>query len=139
MIEMIDASPLGPIQDANLRCLEDPFISMIGFKASMVGWRLVRLMLLNVKRDEETGKRSFYTVPTKSVLSRIMAATRSQTNNGRDDASAFCESSWSDSTYEAKYLEWADRTFGERNIWPIGGWIAAVLKESIKEITVSMI
>lgn len=111
-------------------CLEDPFITMLGFKACMMGWRVVRLMILNTSKEMKTYGTSYHPTPTQDILSTIIDAINSP-HGGSTDASVSLRDGTMRSSCEIQYLEWADRIFCTRNTWPVGGWMTAVLRESL--------
>lgn len=108
---------------AACRSIEDPFITMLVFKTFMIGWRLVRLMILN----DNKGTRRLQ--PPQSVLSRIMKAIGVDTEGTIDHEG---NSRFPIKYYETQYLQWAETTFEARKDWHLGGWMTAVLKEALE-------
>lgn len=145
LIEIMNTPPIGSAAGSgewSKQCIEDPFITLLGFKACMMGWRVVRLMTLGIGRTPPTGlsqgKPSIYAMSTQIVLARIMEAIGSGRENsgvnlmkqvldGKDRVAA--------EDYEMQYLDWTDRTFSLRNLWPLGGWMVAVFQETRQEAT----
>ncbi|KAL2415826.1 hypothetical protein ABEF91_000195 [Exophiala dermatitidis] len=134
IIELINNPPLTTWQGTGGRSFEDPFISILSYKACMVGWRLVRLMSLSERREQETGRQTFYAAPIKSVMGRITKAAGLQQSQPSDRMS---KQNTAEPNYEFMYLEWAERSFSSRNVWPIGSWMSAVLKESMEDASIS--
>ncbi|GKT96875.1 hypothetical protein Ct61P_14725 [Colletotrichum tofieldiae] len=102
--------------------VEDPFITMVGFKACLMGWRLVRLMSLTVAQGNVNipGDRvpSIYAVTAQVLLGGILAAIKSD-----DDPVNTSE------TPEASYLTWVEANFASQRHWPLGKWIVAVFSD----------
>ena len=103
----------------------------------MIGWRVVRLMMLNISHCEnrETRRKQhagLYEAPTQSVLLSIMQSIESEmgVRCGLDEMVDEGNENEKKS-YELQYLEWADKAFGQRRVWPIGGWMATVLEEGL--------
>ncbi|KAK6203968.1 hypothetical protein LQW54_008541 [Pestalotiopsis sp. IQ-011] len=125
-------------------CMEDPFTTMLVFKACMMGWRVVRLMALGLQQDETTdllrrGVPSIYSLSAKLILERI---TQAMSRNGRGSAANdFGEQMVGSSTghlgitsgIEVRYLEWMENTFASRDLWPPGEWIVAAFNEIRQE------
>lgn len=114
---------------SSTQCLEDPFTTILGFKTFMIGWRVVRLMMLNISHcdNRETRRKKhagLYEAPTQSVLLSIMRSIESKSEERSFDAE-------NEKSYELQYLEWADKSFEQRRVWPIGGWMATVLGEEL--------
>ncbi|KAL5327498.1 hypothetical protein ACEPPN_005196 [Leptodophora sp. 'Broadleaf-Isolate-01'] len=124
-----------PLSINSSQCLEDPFTTILGFKTFMIGWRVVRLMMLNISHSEsrETRRKQhagLYEAPTQSVLMSIVRSIESKNGYGEgSDESGDVGVEKESENAELKYLEWADRTFEKRRVWPIGGWMATVLME----------
>lgn len=125
-------------------CMEDPFITMLGFKACMMGWRVVRLMTLGIQQDETTGllgrgAPSIYSLSAKLILERIMQAMSK--GGGHGVANDFGEQMMGSNTgylgitsgIEVRYLEWMENTFASRDLWPPSEWIVAVFNETRQE------
>ncbi|RFU32365.1 hypothetical protein B7463_g3964, partial [Scytalidium lignicola] len=125
-----------PISSSSSQCLEDPFITILGFKTFMIGWRVVRLMMLNISHCEnrETRRKhhaGLYEAPTQSVLFSIMRSIEREREEGYGLDEMMDEGNENKKSYELQYLEWADKAFGQRRVWPIGGWMATVLEEGL--------
>ena len=126
----------------SMPCIEDPFVTLIGYKACMMGWRVVRLMALGLEQPLgagsevlNLGRPNIYSVSAQAVLSKFMEAL----NGGSNPPEGIQNGQFRDiyhpqlgtiSASETKYLEWMERTFVLRNAWPPGEWIVAVLNES---------
>ncbi|KAK2752720.1 hypothetical protein CKAH01_17646 [Colletotrichum kahawae] len=102
--------------------IEDPFMTMVGFKACLMGWRLVRLMSLTVAQSNVNipGARvpSIYAVTAQVLLGGILAAI-----NSDDNPINISE------TPEARYLTWVEANFANQRFWPLGKWIVAVFND----------
>ena len=121
------------------QCLEDPFISLLGFKTCMIGWRVVRLMVLSADRAFRTGalptKPSIYTSSAQIVLARLAEVMGSQLGVDEGfDPLLWMQGLASASSYEKQYLDWATAAFSERDTWPVGSWMVAVWREVGNEI-----
>lgn len=92
-------------------------------------------MMLNISHSEsrETRRKQhagLYEAPTQSVLMSIVRSIESKNGYGEgSDESGDVGVEKESENAELKYLEWADRTFEKRRVWPIGGWMATVLME----------
>ncbi|KAI2601887.1 fungal-specific transcription factor domain-containing protein [Hypoxylon sp. NC1633] len=148
IIKILTTPPLGPISRDSTGvangalCIEDPFVTMLGFKACMMGWRLVRLMVLGLEQPLPYGSEylnlrlsTIYTVSAQVVLAKVMEAL-SVGGGGRTSGSekyqfhdGYHNELGATSTTEAKYLEWTERTFAMRGVWPLGDWVVAVFNE----------
>ncbi|KAI3558083.1 hypothetical protein CABS03_00159 [Colletotrichum abscissum] len=107
------------------KIIEDPFITMIGYKACLLGWRIVRLMAVSLQTSTASSNiqtQSIYSMSARVVLTGILAAIRGQWNPTAavDDA-------------ESRYLAWMEATFVARDVWPPSKWIVAVFNESRHE------
>ncbi|KAK0381313.1 hypothetical protein CLIM01_01282 [Colletotrichum limetticola] len=107
------------------KIIEDPFITMIGYKACLLGWRIVRLMAVSLQTSTASSNiqtQSIYSMSARVVLTGILAAIRGQWNPTAavDDA-------------ESRYLAWMEATFLARDVWPPSKWIVAVFNESRHE------
>ncbi|KAL3293994.1 early growth response protein 1 (egr-1), partial [Colletotrichum asianum] len=106
-----------PNEYATCSIIEDPFMTMVGFKACLMGWRLVRLMSLTVAQSNVTipGAR----VPSiYAVTAQVLAAI-----NSDDNPVNISE------TPEARYLTWVEANFASQRFWPLGKWIVAVFND----------
>lgn len=149
VIKMLAAPPMGSVVRDGLGvtngtfCIEDPFITMLGFKACMMGWRVVRLMVLGIEKPFiygsdflHIGPQNIYSVSAQVVLAKVMEAL----SIGGSDTLPGNEKCLFDNGYrnelggvsptEAKYLEWMERTFVTRDAWPLGEWVVAVFNET---------
>ncbi|KAH9230300.1 hypothetical protein K456DRAFT_1843206 [Colletotrichum gloeosporioides 23] len=111
-----------PNEYATCAIIEDPFMTMVGFKACLMGWRLVRLMSLTVAQSNVNipGARvpSIYAVTAQVLLGGILAAI-----NSDDNPVNISE------TPEARYLTWVEANFASQRFWPLGKWIVAVFND----------
>lgn len=114
------------MKSTTLPTLESPFITLLGFKICLVGWRLVRLTMGQAGDTTNHGVRSN---PCKFVLDAIMACVDTSGDDmmldnaiapPRDIARA-----------EVQFLEWIVESFKKRSSWPAGEWISAVMEESM--------
>ncbi|KAF7562890.1 hypothetical protein G7046_g1240 [Stylonectria norvegica] len=118
---------------------EDPFITLLGFKASMIGWRVVRLMTLNTERAELFGeldrKPSIFTAFSQLALARLMEAIGSPLSGveGQDEHQMLGFDPTT--SYDGRYLSWTTKTFSLRDTWPSGAWMVAVFQETQREVT----
>lgn len=85
--------------------------------------------MLNISHcdNRETRRKKhagLYEAPTQSVLLSIMRSIESKSEERSFDAE-------NEKSYELQYLEWADKSFEQRRVWPIGGWMATVLGEEL--------
>ena len=117
---------LNPLKCTTSPSLESPFITLIGFKICLVGWRLVRLTMGEAGDAAKRGQRSN---PCKFVLDAIMASV----DTGQDDMMLDQEFPPPRDTAgaEVQYLEWIVESFKKRISWPAGEWISAVMEESL--------
>lgn len=129
---------------SNPVCMEDPFTTMLGFKACMMGWRVVRLMTLGLQQEETAdllGRSvpSIYSLSAKLILERIMQAMSREGGDGvvKDFAEQMMGSNTGHlgitSGIEVRYLEWMESTFASRDLWPPGEWIVDVFNETRQE------
>lgn len=148
IIKMLTSPPVGSaMRDATgvangTPCIEDPFVTMLGFKACMMGWRVVRLMVLGLEQPLILGSEilhlrmpSIYSVSAQVVLAKVMEALSlggGCSPPGTAQGHAHDELGTISAT-EAKYLEWMQRTFATREIWPLGDWVVAVFNETREE------
>lgn len=128
-------STTGNIEEKAL-CQEDPFVTMLGFKACMMGWRVVRLMTLGIDRSTRVGalttKPSLYSSTARIVLSRLMEALGSQwsSENIIEDLTLGLHGWPNLNSHESHYIDWIIKSFSLRDTWPIGTWMVAVFKET---------
>ncbi|KAH7140195.1 fungal-specific transcription factor domain-containing protein [Dactylonectria estremocensis] len=111
----------------SFRCQEDPFMTMLGFKACIMGWRVVRLMALGVDHKILTGElpinESISTSLARVVLARLMDAI-----DGGEQSFLVGTSS------DSRYLHWAAKAFSLRDTWPTGSWMVAGFQETQREV-----
>jgi hypothetical protein len=118
------------------QCQEDPFVTMLGFKACMMGWRVVRLMTLGIDRLTRVGalstKPSLYSSTARIVLARLVEALGSQWSpeETMEDFTLGLHGWPNPNSHEAHYIDWIIKSFSLRDIWPIGTWMVAVFKET---------
>ncbi|KAI1389946.1 fungal-specific transcription factor domain-containing protein [Hypoxylon trugodes] len=150
VIKMLTSPPMGSIIRDTMgatnetSCIEDPFVTMLGFKACMMGWRVIRLMALGLEQPLIPGtdimqlrQPNIHSISAQVVLAKVTEALSLGTSSfpqGNDKGQIW--STFQDlglglglSTTEAKYLEWTERTFAMRDVWPLGEWIVAVFNE----------
>lgn len=123
---------------ANIQGLdaEDPFITMVAFKTSLMGWRLVRLVSLSVQEGysgpECTSMPSIYTAFARSMMYGILTAMEFENGHGNtfptSAASPRCAELLKDS--EAQYLSRIEAAICSRDVWPVAKWIKAVFTET---------
>ncbi|KAI1455419.1 fungal-specific transcription factor domain-containing protein [Annulohypoxylon moriforme] len=151
VINMLTTPPMGSIMrdsmgvTSSTPCIEDPFVTMLGFKACMMGWRVIRLMVLGLEQPlihgSEILRPNIYAVSAQVVLAKVMEALSMGSGGSplgfekgplndvyRDELGTI-------SATEAKYLEWMERTFAMRDVWPLGEWVVAVFTETRNEGT----
>ncbi len=129
-----------------ISCIEDPFVTMLGFKACMMGWRVVRLMALGLEQPLIPGSDmarmagpNICSISAQVVLTKVLGAlSKGDGSGGGGSLLGFEKGQYPDvyhsqlgsiSAVEAKYLEWTERTFAVRDIWQPGEWIVAVFNE----------
>lgn len=88
------------------RLEEHPFTTLLGYKITLVGWRLIRLTMNDMSK------------PSNFVLETLLSAC-DQPILGHDGAAG----------PEAMYLRWLVHTFEQRSVYPVGYWIGQVLRE----------
>jgi hypothetical protein len=142
VITMMTEPPVGTISEATgtAPCIEDPFTTMIGFKACMMGWRVVRLMALGLEQNSgsdvlQMARPSIYSLSAQIVLARIMESIDPEGGNGPSHNDSQFKTAGSarlgvSSNTETRYLEWIERTFATRDLWPPGKWVVAVFNET---------
>ncbi|KAJ3580228.1 hypothetical protein NPX13_g335 [Xylaria arbuscula] len=113
--------------------LEDPFLTMISFKACLMGWRIVRLMALQLDPTSilNTTTPSLYIVSAQVVLARLLNATNPETpicpDINQTQADIFINA-------ESRYLEKTEALFARKNLWPVGASIVGVFCETREEL-----
>ncbi|KAI0111063.1 fungal-specific transcription factor domain-containing protein [Nemania sp. FL0031] len=117
--------------------LEDPFITMVSFKACLMGWRIVRLMSLQLdpKSILDTATPSLYIVSAQVILARVLTAMNPESplhpDVNRTHAEIFINA-------ESRYLEQTEALFTRKNLWPLGISIVAVFGETREELGFSI-
>ncbi|KAK1676039.1 fungal-specific transcription factor domain-containing protein [Colletotrichum godetiae] len=114
--------------------IEDPFITMIGYKACLLGWRIVRLMAVSLQTSSASfgiQASSIYAMSARVILTGILAAIRPDIIYG--DQRGLWEQAATVDDAESRYLAWMEATFSARDIWPPSKWIVAVFHESRQE------
>ncbi|KAK1482906.1 hypothetical protein CABS01_02642 [Colletotrichum abscissum] len=114
------------------KIIEDPFITMIGYKACLLGWRIVRLMAVSLQTSTASSNiqtQSIYSMSARVVLTGILAAISPESANqrGQWNPTAAVDDA------ESRYLAWMEATFVARDVWPPSKWIVAVFNESRHE------
>ena len=89
---------------------EHPFATLLGFKISLVGWRLVRLTMNDLSK------------PSGFVLETLLSACGLSSTISEGTAAP-----------ELTYLRWLVQAFEERNVWPVGYWTGQVLREMAQD------
>ncbi|KAI1102510.1 fungal-specific transcription factor domain-containing protein [Jackrogersella minutella] len=154
IIKMLTTPPMGSILGdaigvaSGTPCIEDPFVSMLGFKACMMGWRVVRLMVLGLEQPLIHGSDimalrmpNIYSVSAQAVLAKVMEAlSMGNVASPPEAEKCYFNDGYSDgfgvfNATEAKYLRWMERTFATRDVWPLGEWVVAVFNETRAEGT----
>ncbi|KAF6816906.1 early growth response protein 1 (egr-1) [Colletotrichum plurivorum] len=135
---------LNPIKSTAPPALENPFITLLGFKICLVGWRLVRLTMPAAQRGilgvhsagmsmgtNSNGRSN----PSRFVLDAIMACVGTGTDVDAENAAAALvmldERPVDLARSEVRFLEWIVANFTKRTTWPVGSWVAAVMQESL--------
>ncbi|KXH27599.1 elongation factor 1-gamma [Colletotrichum salicis] len=145
---------LNPIKSTAPPSLENPFITLLGFKICLVGWRLVRLtmpaaqrssvndmdgsggmaMRLGMGMGNNTNGRSN---PSRFVLDAIMACVGNAGDDVVDNAAAALamldDRPIDLARSEVRFLEWIVANFNKRTTWPVGKWVATVMEESLSK------
>ncbi|KAI1637002.1 fungal-specific transcription factor domain-containing protein [Biscogniauxia mediterranea] len=118
-------------------CIEDPFATVLGFKACMMGWRVVRLMALGYEQQISTRSEVFQlsrpnlcSLSSQVILARVMEALGPETGDQAQFQHVNQGHLGIVSSAEARFLEWTERTFALRDIWPPGEWVVAVFNEN---------
>ncbi|GKT82237.1 early growth response protein 1 Egr-1 [Colletotrichum tofieldiae] len=139
---------LNPIKSTAPPSLENPFITLLGFKICLVGWRLVRLTMpaaqqssantLNGPGDMVMGifsNSNGRSNPSRFVLDAIMACVINVGDDDVDNAAASLamldDRPVEVARSEVRFLEWIVANFNKRTTWPVGKWVAAVMEESL--------
>lgn len=112
--------------------IDDPFITMIGYKSCLLGWRIVRLMAVSLQTSSapfNVQAQSIYSMSARVVLTGILAAISPESafQRGQWDPTAAVDDA------ESRYLAWMEATFTARDVWPPSKWIVAVFNESRHE------
>ncbi|KAL4961193.1 C2H2-type zinc finger protein [Aspergillus stella-maris] len=118
---------------------EDPFTTMLGFKACLIGWRTVRLLALTLGCQENVGSSgSVYALSAKVLMHKILESAslgghggqyrRGSVGSGDTPHSISSFAILNDS--ESQYLERVERVLSGRNTWPAAAWIGAVFTET---------
>lgn len=123
---------LSPTKSVALPTLESPFITLLGFKICLVGWRLVRLTM---GEAHESNKRGARTNPCKFVLDAIMACVDDQGDPLMLDTGFSNPPPDRTMRSEIVFLAWVIEVFKKRTSWPVGKWVAAVMEESLSKAT----
>ncbi|OBR16507.1 Early growth response protein 1 (Egr-1) [Colletotrichum higginsianum IMI 349063] len=140
---------LNPSKSTAPPSLENPFITLLGFKICLVGWRLVRLTMPAAQRSSDalhgpggmgigmainTNGRSN---PSRFVLDAIMACVDSVGDDDVENAAAalaMLDGGPVDlARSEVRFLEWIVANFNKRTTWPVGKWVATVMEESLSK------
>ncbi|GJC77240.1 respiration factor 2 [Colletotrichum liriopes] len=141
---------LNPIKSTAPPSLENPFITLLGFKICLVGWRLVRLTMpaaqessantLNGPGDMAMGifsNSNGRSNPSRFVLDAIMACVINVGDDDVDNAAASLamldDRPVEVARSEVRFLEWIVANFNKRTTWPVGKWVAAVMEESLSK------
>ncbi|KAK0650599.1 hypothetical protein DIS24_g6710 [Lasiodiplodia hormozganensis] len=114
--------------------LENPFLTLLAFKISLIGWRIVRLTAMTAMADEGVaaydglgGGGGGRCDPSRFVLRSIMAAIGEDTGmSGDADGGRMMDA-------EVRYLRWVQEALQKRTVWPVGKWEAAIVQEAAAE------
>lgn len=131
---MINSPERSPLEAGTPpHCHEDPFMTLLSYKACIMGWRVVRLMALGIEHINT--RASVGEVPVTAsisislasvVLSRLMKAINP------DDTDTVA-APVSGTTSDTRYLCWAASAFELRNTWPSGSWMVTGFQEVMWE------
>ncbi|KAJ0273135.1 hypothetical protein Brms1b_007937 [Colletotrichum noveboracense] len=132
---------LNPIKSTAPPALENPFITLLGFKICLVGWRLVRLTMPAAQRSNDNSggmmlgnSNNGRSNPSRFVLDAIMACVGSGGDDDAENAAAalaMLDRPVDLARSEVRFLEWIVANFTKRTTWPVGSWVAAVMHESL--------
>ncbi|KAF9874277.1 early growth response protein 1 (egr-1) [Colletotrichum karsti] len=132
---------LNPIKSTAPPALENPFITLLGFKICLVGWRLVRLTMPAAQRGNGCNGsggmglgNSGRSNPSRFVLDAIMACVGTGGDDDAENAAAalaMLDRPVDLARSEVRFLEWIVANFNKRTTWPVGSWVAAVMHESL--------
>lgn len=135
---------LNPIKSTAPPALENPFITLLGFKICLVGWRLVRLTMPAAQRAVLGAHNSGMSIgtssngrsnPSRFVLDAIMSCVGTGADDDAENAAAALvmldERPVDLARSEVRFLEWIVANFTKRTTWPVGSWVAAVMQESL--------
>ncbi|ORY58453.1 fungal-specific transcription factor domain-containing protein [Pseudomassariella vexata] len=119
---------LNPTKSTTHPSLESPFTSLLGFKICLVGWRLVRLTMIEAcsSSSHNTKHRSARSRPCAFVLDAIMSGIGNQLDSEMQPPREIARS-------EVGFLEWVVATLKTRTTWPVGKWVAAVMEENVQK------
>lgn len=115
---------------------EDPFITILGFKSCLMGWRTVRLLALGLQ--ERSGSHSnVYKISARVLMQNILTSIGlkdekvSRHADGQQGVTAGSATGFSVlNGYEAQYLSCVEAAVTKRNMWPVATWIEAVFAEA---------
>ncbi|KAE9582191.1 hypothetical protein CGMCC3_g1836 [Colletotrichum fructicola] len=132
---------LNPIKSTAPPALENPFITLLGFKICLVGWRLVRLTMPAAQRSNDNSggmmlgnSNNGRSNPSRFVLDAIMACVGTGGDDDAENAAAalaMLDRPVDLARSEVRFLEWIVANFTKRTTWPVGSWVAAVMHESL--------
>ncbi|KAL4948438.1 fungal-specific transcription factor domain-containing protein [Aspergillus filifer] len=118
---------------------EDPFTTMLSFKACLIGWRTVRLLALALEsQDNSSSSSSVYALSARVLMHKILesaslggyGAQYRRGSRGSEDTPHSISSFALLNGYESWYLERVERVLSGRNVWPVATWIGAVFTET---------
>lgn len=117
--------------------LENPFLTLLAFKVSLIGWRIVRLTAMTAMADEQgaggEGLAAYDGLgrcdPSRFVLRSIMAAIGEDPGERRGDG----DGGGRMMDAEVRYLRWVQEALQKRTVWPVGKWEAAIVQEAAAE------
>ncbi|KAL4783651.1 fungal-specific transcription factor domain-containing protein [Aspergillus varians] len=144
---------VGRKEDRDRRAAEDPFITMLGFKACLMGWRTVRLLALGLQDagggagvvSHMSTSTNIYALSARVLIHNILASIdlegggdgsrqRRGSGGGGGEVNAHTPDSISSfailNDSEAQYLERVEVALARRNVWPVAAWIGAVFTET---------
>lgn len=123
--------------------LENPFLTLLAFKISLIGWRIVRLTAMTAVADEQGEGAAAYDGlggggggggrcdPSRFVLRSIMAAIGEDPGEQRRGDGDGGGGRMMDA--EVRYLRWVQEALQKRTVWPVGKWEAAIVQEAAAE------
>lgn len=119
---------------------EDPFITILGFKSCLMGWRTVRLLALGLQ--ERSGSHSnIYKLSARVLMQNILTSIgmKDERDRHQDRQERLAPGTATGFSvlngYEAQYLSCVEAILAKRNMWPVATWIEAVFAEASSSIS----